>query len=238
MIQIPDRYEPITIGRDPYVSELQFVEPYVYAFGFEQATDPNEALEIVVGIGGHWEFAEPRYVVSLVQNRSEYRFVHTDGDAGLSPGDLRDVTDADNPIRYIVPIYSSDEPGVPPYTLVPNHVVVTLADLSIVDPGRLDELAAQQEFFPLTFRDVSRDSGFRRTYSSLVDRPMLEPPDEFIDYRGEPGPALRLINVMIDEVASAEFAAEPDWYLDHPDDLGTPATTVQHETDVGYEAEA
>jgi len=238
MVQIPARYEPFTIGRHPYVTEMQFVEPYVYAFGFAQSTAPSEALEIVTGTGGSWEFAEPRFVASLQQDRSEYRFVHIDGDVGLTPEYLGTIIGDDGPIRYIVPIYTSDEPGIPPYTLVPNHVVVTSADLSIADFADLDPIASEQDFFPLVYRDASSGGWSRRIYSSLVEVPVFAPPEEFVDYRGEPGPALLLIEEMIAEIASTNFFAEPDWYVDHPDDLGTPATASHGEADDGYELEA
>lgn len=117
-------------------------------------------------------------------------------------------------------------------------MVVTSADLSIADFAGLDAIASPQDVFPLVYRDVSSERWSRRIYSSLVERAVSAPPEEIVDYRGEPGPALWLIEAMIGEVASTNFIAEPDWYVDHPDDLGTPATTPHGEADDRYESEA
>lgn len=226
MAQMHDSYGPLTIGRRPYVATMQFGSPFTYAVGFEEALDPDTALDIAHRFDGEWAHAEPGYVNALGMLRTEYRLINTDADGALSPDELRAAIEQSDAIRYVVPLYSSEELGAALFSLVPNHVVVSSADLNFVDMAELDELAEDQGFFALLYRDAVLGGRSRRIYSSLVLEPTIAPPEEFTSYQGEPGAALWLIAEINASVASrnVDLVAEPDWYTPYPNDLGTAAT--------------
>lgn len=241
MVDVPDRYGPLTIGRDPYVVELSFNAPYVFAFGFDQPLGPEDALERLSGMTGEWEYADPEYVSSLSQAVSEYRFVRTDSDEPMTPQDLDElINDSEGSITYAVPVFSAEDSMPAPFTMVPNHVVVSSSDLSFVDMADFDELAGRQNFYPLKYRDAVIGERSRRIYSSLVDAPAFSRPDRFTNYEGEPGPALWLIDAMVDRYAATgvDVVAEPDWYTANPNDLGTPATVRHRPPTDDYPAES
>jgi len=203
MAQVPDSYEPVTIGRHPYIATMTFGSPFVYAVGFEEALDPDAALDIAHRFGGEWVHTEPEYVYALGMLRTEYRFINTDADGALSPDELRAAIEQFDAIRYVVPLYTSEELGSTLFSLVPNHVVVSSADLNFIDMAEFDELAEGQGFFALLYRDAV-----------------------FTSYQGEPGAALWLIAKINASVAGSrvDLVAEPDWYTPYPNDLGTAAT--------------
>jgi hypothetical protein len=205
---------------------MAFGSPFAYALGFEEALDPDAALEIAHGFGGGWEHTEPGYVDALGMLRTEYRFINTDADGPLSPDDSLAAIEQSDVIRYVVPLYTSEELGSALFSLVPNHVVVSSADLNFMDMAEFDELAEDQGFFALMYRDAVLGGRSRRIYSSLVLEPTIAPPEEYTSYQGEPGAALWLIAEMNASVAgtSVDLVAEPDWYTPYPNDLGTAAT--------------
>lgn len=232
MVKLPERYEPLTIGRYPYITELRFEHSLIYGFGFDGTLDALSALDIVIqvetewNLGTDWGLVEHEYVTSLRAPRSEYRLVDRHhGRDPARPDELKAVVDADGPIRYIIPIYESDDGYPATFSLVPNHVVVSSSDLSFADMSELDTLSEPQRFYPLVYRDALIGTRSRRIYSSLITEPALVPP-EFSNYRGEPGAALLLMDLINKwgERESLDLSAEPDWYISYPNDLGTPAT--------------
>jgi hypothetical protein len=170
MVQVPDSYEPFTIGQHPYIATLAFSSPFVYAIGFEDALDPDTALTFAHRLGGAWEHTEPDYVNALRTRRTEYWFIHNDADGPLSPDDLRAAIAASDAIRYVVPLYASDEPGSTLFSLVPNHVVISSADLTFVDMAEFDEIAEEQGFFLSYFAtpswEVDAGASTRRSFLS------------------------------------------------------------------------
>jgi hypothetical protein len=232
MALVPDRYGPLTIGRHPYIVTMEFSEPFNYAVGFEQAREPAAALNSVSEFGrnfdfvGGWEHTDPGYVRDITIPRTEYRFVNTDADGPLPPDHLRAAIAESAVVRYVVPLYTSEELGSAMFSLVPNSVVVSSSDLNVLDMGRFDGLAAGQGFFPLLYRDAVVGVRSRRIYSSLVTESAIEPPEEFVNYVGEPGAALWLV----DEIAAVsvdgetDLVVEPDWYVSYPNDIGTAVT--------------
>jgi len=227
---LPEIYGPLVVGSGEYVQELSVSSPAKYAVGFSSSMLPQEALRLVPD---RWQLIGYEYLARSESARTEYLFGGEDANATMTPAELTQLIDDNDAIRYVVPAYSGEEQGSGMFTPVPNHVVVTIGALDTsmlgeIDAGfaALDELAAAQGFFPLLYRDFAAGQHLRRIYSSLVSEPAVAPSDEFIDYTGEPGAALFLIDQVhqSDVSRDLDLVAEVDWFVSHPNDLGSPAT--------------
>ncbi|MEN8239955.1 MAG: hypothetical protein ABFR53_12245, partial [Actinomycetota bacterium] len=204
--------------------ELNVSSPFLYAVGFESVLDPASALREMSVLPGDWSHAGPASIEEL-PSRIEHRFEDVGATGAMVPGTLAEfVADGGNPIRYVVPVYRSEEFGSAEFTPVPNHVVVTAHDASVFD--MVDDAASEQSFFPLLHRGATIGDRFRRVYSSLISEPVERPSEEFQGYMGEPGPALWLIEHLasMDIDPDVGLVAEPDWYVSYPNDLATGAT--------------
>jgi hypothetical protein len=204
--------------------EMSVSSPFRYAVGFETVLDPDSALREMSAFPGSWGVVESEYREEAPP-RIEHRFENIGATDVISPAILGEIVSDDaNTVRYMVPIYKSEEFGSAEFTPVPNHVVVTASSESAFES--LDETASEQHFFPLFHRDSVIGDRYRRIYSSRISEPEAEPSEEFQDYVGEPGPALRLIDelVTLGNELDLGLIAEPDWYLDHPNDLTTRVT--------------
>jgi hypothetical protein len=225
VVKWPDTYEPIVVGDGTeFGMEMSVSSPFRYAVGFETVLDPDSALREMSAFPGSWRAAGSEYPEEA-QPTIEHRFENVGAADVISPTILGEIVLSDaNAVRYMVPIYKSEEFGLAEFTPVPNHVVVTTTYESAF--GSIDEVASEQLFFPLLHRDATIGDRFRRIYSSRISEPEAEPSEEFKDYVGEPGPALRLIDelVTLESEIDADLVAEPDWYLNHPNDLTTRAT--------------
>jgi hypothetical protein len=232
---VPDAYHPITIGLGDYVAELSVSSPPRYTIGFTTPKLPQEVLELVPD---RWVIVEQEFVTSAESASTEYMFVEVGGSVAMTPNELAQLISDNDAIRYAVPVYSGEEYGLEAFTPIPNHVVVTFSDLDNsmlpdIDEAfvSLDQLAADQGFFPLLYRDSMIGRRLRRLYSSLVTEPAMAPNEEFFDYAGEPGAALLLVDQMRDsyESGDVDLVAELDWFVSNPNDLGTSATQVQEQ---------
>lgn len=225
MVQWPDTYEPIVVGDGTeFGMEMSVSSPFRYAVGFETVLDPDSALREMSAFPGSWRVTEPEYSEEA-QPKIEHRLENVGAADVIPPAILGEIVSNDaNAVRYMVPIYKSEEFGLAEFTPVPNHVVVTTSHESAF--GSIDSVASEQMFFPLLHRDTTIGDRYRRIYSSRISEPEAEPSEEFQDYVGEPGPALWLIDelVTLEREIDGGLVAEPDWYLDHPNDLTARAT--------------
>ncbi|MCL1587501.1 MAG: S8 family serine peptidase [Actinomycetia bacterium] len=233
MAEQPDVYGPVVVGRGTdYGMELSVSDPFVYAVGFENALTPEEALGEMGALPGEWSPRGLAYSESP-PSRIEHRFESSGATDAITPATLAEIVAAeDNQIRYVVPVYRSEEFGLTEFTPVPNHVVVTVMDSSVLE--EIDAEARDQGFFPVYYRDRNVGEFFLRIYSSLISEPAEAPAEEFTDYKGEPGPALWLIDRLtsLDILRNAGLEAEPDWYIAYPNDLGSDASrTVERLAD-------
>ena len=186
--------------------------PFTYVVGFESAVDPEGALRAV-------SEAEPGWTLSQRQIQREqldqYQFTDADADVALTPNQLNELIQQVDEIRYIVPVYRSDDLGLASFTPVPNHVVVIVDREGDDGYEEFDELLQRSGFDPIPEQRIDRADQFRMVYSWSPDG--HDPSDT--RFLGEPGMSLALV-----DAAPLMLVAELDWFVTDPNYLETDAT--------------
>ena len=217
----PERYDPVKVGSEPHTTTMRVSAPYSYVVGFKREMKPALALQRLSANGFDWQFSGREDPEAKLD---QYRFTDTEAVDALTPDQTKELILDEEEIRYVVPVYRSDELGLASFTPVPNHVVV-IADVdNQSELDEFDELLRVSDFRSLPGQEIERGDQTRLVYSSNLDE---GDPNETLDARftGEPGMSLALINA-----APPGVVAELDWFVTNPNELETGATRTSGQT--------